>query len=625
MAITLDTHNGADSGPTAVTNQTVTLTVTAGDLIVAAVSVGNDQTSNLTVSDNVNSGNYTQALSPDYDSTLGQTGGIWYYTNSASGSITVKAALTSGSASYFALTVACFKGASTSTSGVLGPANTASGSTANASGTSVTPAQNGALIFSASQMISTAVSGPGSGFNLLDNESTYTLLADEYVVQTTAASISATWSNSAQAWVVQTAVFYPPSGTVTMDWSSPEEMHAKASYVGFSYDDDTQFNSVVPPIPKQFEQDCDTTSRNFDFNCAAQQWVEGEQPPPLPRIFGNPFEWDGADIARNIDFFLAQQQLIDQEPATPQTNFAPITDWTLSADDASQKNWDVDSAADQLPDPDDKPPQNYFPTMDWTADHDWTKSCDARVVEDEDERELAWPIPAGAPLLNLGWDQDAIESRWFQGSADPGVGSAALVDEPAARPFAPTADWTADYDWQHSTDARVVEDEDERELVWPIPIFQILNLGWDQDGLESRCFGSAWSVDQDDSLSQPFSPVMDWTQEADCQRPFASLVGIEQSTIDDRQSTIPTAPTLAWDEVDWQRWIDSRVALIDDDRSMELIAAAIAQTIAMAVQQMRCLPLLGLQLMAALPLMLSQGTQAAPAEELGLDEVRVDV
>src|SRR5271167_597057 len=104
MAITLDTHNGTDSGSTAVTNVTVTLTVTAVDLIVAAVSVGGNQVSNLTVSDNVNSGNYTQAVAPGYDSGIGQTNGIWYFTNSASGTITVKAALTSGSASFFAMT-----------------------------------------------------------------------------------------------------------------------------------------------------------------------------------------------------------------------------------------------------------------------------------------------------------------------------------------------------------------------------------------------------------------------------------------------------------------------------------------------------------------------------------------
>jgi hypothetical protein len=720
MAITLDTHGGADSQSTVVTNQTVTLTVTAGDLIIAAVSVAGNQTSNLTVSDNVNSGNYTQALSPYYSSTLNQTNGVWYFANSAGGSITVKAALTSGSSLSFALTAACFKGASTSTSGVLGPANTATGSTANASGTSVTPAQNGALIFSSSQMDTSVVSGAGSGFTLLDNESAYTLFADEYEVLATAGSISATWSNSSQTWVVQTAVFYPPSGTVTMDWTTSEELHAKAGFGGFSYDDDTQFNSIVPPIPKQFEQDCDTTSRNFDFNCAAEQWVEGEQPPPLPRIFGNPFEWDGADVSRNVDFFLAQMQLLDQEQTTLKIPPPPTMDLT------EDYEWEQDSTDVRVvEDQDEMAAQAFSPVMDWTADFewqqsrdvrvvenedyrnpspfspilawddwDWSRNLDARVVEDEDERELARPIPAGAPLLNLGWDQDAIESRWFQGSADPGVGSAALVDEPAARPFSPTADWTADYDWQHSTDARVVEDEsdtlaalpysplqfpdsdeadqrsfdtrvvedeDERVIQKPTPVFTVPTMDWTQEAEYQRWLDTWVVEDEDAPAARSFAPALaiddaDWVQVSSLQFPVSSfqseedrnnlwplvvpppvLLGYDQDgeaqrwfgtwVVEDEsdvREARPFHPIVGYDDWDWSKNFDVWVVVQEDvaERSMMTI---FPQIIAMAVQQMLCSPLLGLQMMAALPLMLCQRAQAAPGEELGLEEVRIDV
>ncbi len=798
MAITLDTHGGVDSGSISVTNQTVTLTVTAGDLIVAAVSVGNNQTSNLTVSDNVNSGNYTQALSPNFSSTINQTNGVWYFANSAGGSITVKAALASGSNNFFALTAACFKGVSTSTSGVLGPTNTATGSTANASGTSVTPAQNGALIFSSSQMDSSGVSGAGSGFSLLDNEGTNTLLADEYEIQATAASISATWSNSAQAWVVQTAVFYPPSGTVTMDWTSPEELHAKAGSSGFYYDGDPDVAGQALHAMQQFPgrlyggaREIDETSRNFDCNVATQQPGYDELSPPLPEIFGNPFEWDGADISRNIDQFLAQQQLLDSIDQAPQ-NFYPAMDWTPPEDGAT-KDCSFRVVEDESA---EREAHAFSPTMDWTTDYDWhlpsgalateelkrdsgvvededyynpapyfslfgwdevdwQHSIDTRVVEDEDERELAWPIPAAAQLLNLGWDQDASESRWF----DTRV--VTDQDELAARPFAPTADWTTDYDWQYSTDTRVVEDEDEHEIAWPIPIVQQILSLWDQDGQESRWFGSAWSIDQDESMPQPYLPLfgwdeidwqrstdtrvvedendalaalpyypfqfpdsdepdqrwfhtrvvedederviqkptpilivptMDWTQEAEYQRwldtwvvededapaarqfapalaiddadwvqvssfqfPVSSfqaedrnnlwplvvpppvLLGYDQDSevqrwfgtwvVEDEsdvREARPFHPTVGYDDWDWSKNLDIWV-IVQEDMAERSMITIFPQIIAMAVQQMLCSPLLGLQMMAALPLMLCQGAQAAPGEELGLEEVRIDV
>jgi hypothetical protein len=354
--------------------------------------------------------------------------------------------------------------------------------------------------------------------------------------------------------------------------------------IGRAYDDDTGFNSIVPPVPKQFEQDCDTTSRNFDYNTACQQWMDGEQPPPLPRIYGSPFDWNADATSRNVDFFLAQMQLLDQEQTALRIPPAPAMDWTADHDWQQQRNL-FDLQPSTL-DSDYYNPSPFSPLLAWDDHWEWSRNVDVRVVEDEDERELAWPIPTGAQLLKLGWDQDAEEFPIF----DFRFAIAGVEEERSAQPFSPTADWTADYDWEHSTDTRVVEDEDEPVMIWPVPIPPPLVHGCDQDGDGQRYT----DIDVGVGLALPSD---------DSARPFA--------------------PTLAWDEVDWQHWIDSRVTMIDpaERDSMGLIAVAIAQTIAMAVQQMLCAPLLGLQLMSAIPLMLCQGIQDAPGAELGIEEI----
>jgi hypothetical protein len=505
-------------------------------------------------------------------------------------------------------------------------AKASSSGAASVNGPTITPTNSAELLYACAS-VATSVSSAGSpwtlgsgGIDTTGNASEYDLSASSATTVNFALSSSGSWDSMAMA-------FYISSGATVAQASPAFYLDSEPSgsvNIGRAYDDDTGFNSIVPPIPKQFEQDCDTTSRNFDFNTACQQWMDGEQPPALPRIYGSPFDWDADATSRNVDFFLAQMQLLDQEQTALRIPPAPTMDWTADHDWQQQRNL-FDLQPSTL-DSDYYNPSPFSPLLAWDDHWEWSRNVDVRVVVDEDERELAWPIPAGAQLLKLGWDQDAEQFPIF----DFRFAIAGVEEERSAQPFSPTADWTADYDWEHSTDTRVVEDEDERVMIWPVPIPPPLVLGFDQDGDGQRYtdidVGVGLALPSDDS-ARPFAPVMDWTNEAEPQQnrdidPFCHsdpAAAGEESALFGR----PFAPTLAWDEVDWQHWIDSRVTIIDpaERDSMGLIAVAIAQTIAMAVQQMLCAPLLGLQLMSAIPLMLCQGIQDAPGAELGIEEI----
>lgn len=216
-SITLDTHCAKDNGSTSASSAACTLSVTANDLIVCSATWSNSGTHTATCKDGTNSGNYPVACSSVNDTNLGQITENWYFAGSAGGSITVTVT-TSAAQTFLAMDVASYKGALT-TSSVLGPcSNTANGT---GSGTytsgSITPANNGALIFSA-LTYGNAITGAGTGYSLIDNNAS-TGFADEYQVQATASAITSTWNagTNSQFWRIVIIAFYPASGATTVN------------------------------------------------------------------------------------------------------------------------------------------------------------------------------------------------------------------------------------------------------------------------------------------------------------------------------------------------------------------------------------------------------------------------
>jgi len=496
-----------------------------------------------------------------------------------------------------------------------------SGTTVNTP--SITPTNAGSLLYAAAA-VAGSISAPAAGGTLgvwtgaAGGISSQTGDDAEYDLSTSSAT-AVDFTQSSGAWSAMAMAFYIAASSPAVAQTSPTFDTDNASpgrqALGFYYDDDTYgpnaagwpgigpllaipktfemdcdttsrncemntaymrepegelpvmawpgtgvIGTLVPP-PKLWDLDCDTTSRNFDMDSAADQISELEQPNPALLIFNNPampFEWDGDDQSRNLDQFLAEMQVINDLDKVPQ-NFFPTADCTLLDEDASQRNLDQNSAPDEVLDDYDKVPQNFFPLFGWDDPFDVAQgSLSNPAVLELEHRELAWPIPA-AQMFNAQIDWTA-DYDWQQ-SRDTRV----VEDEdPAPTPqnFFPRADWTADYDWAQSRDTRVVEDEDERELVWPIPVSQILNLGWDQDDVESRWFDTRVVEDEDSPSAKPFAPPFPWDD-------FDVAQGSHFN---------PAAFNLA--------------EYVEDDRSLQAIAL---QVIAMALQQMLAVPMLGLQ------------------------------
>jgi len=210
-AITPDTHGGADNGSVSASTLSVTLAVTAGDLIVVSATWNNAGTPTATCADNVNAGNYPVAIASVNDTNIGQITQSWYFANSGGGSVTITVTL-SAAATFLAMTASSWKGAITNST-VLGPAdNTANGS---GSGTytsaNITPANDNALIYS-SLTYSTAIVGAGTSFTLLDND-TSTGFADEdrILVGGGGSATNATWNAGATSnfWRACIVAFYP--------------------------------------------------------------------------------------------------------------------------------------------------------------------------------------------------------------------------------------------------------------------------------------------------------------------------------------------------------------------------------------------------------------------------------
>lgn len=214
-AITADTHCAADNGSTSASTVSCTLTVTAGDLIVCAGTWNDSGNHTANCADNTNAGNYPVACAAVDDSNIGQKAEMWYFTNSAGGSITVKIT-TSAAQQFLAETVSTWKAAKTDST-VLGPCD----STANGTGSgtytsgSITTANDGALILSA-LIYGNAIAGAGSGYTLLDND-TATGFGDEFEIQSSHGAITATWNagGTSQFWRIFIIAFYPASGTAS--------------------------------------------------------------------------------------------------------------------------------------------------------------------------------------------------------------------------------------------------------------------------------------------------------------------------------------------------------------------------------------------------------------------------
>ena len=214
-AITLDTHCAADNGSTSASTVSCTLSVTAGDLIICAGTWSDSGNHTANCADNTNSGNYPVACAVVDDTNLTQKTAMWYFANSASGSITVKIT-TSAAQQFLAETVSTWKGAKTDST-VLGPCdNTANGT---GSGTytsgSITTANDGALILS-TLTYGNAITGAGSGYTQLDNE-TSTGFADEDQIQSVHGAITSTWNagSNSQFWRIFIMAFYPASGAAS--------------------------------------------------------------------------------------------------------------------------------------------------------------------------------------------------------------------------------------------------------------------------------------------------------------------------------------------------------------------------------------------------------------------------
>ena len=181
----------ADTASTTI-SQAFTTTVTAGDLIVAAVSWGNS--SSLTCSDS--QANVYTTLPLQYDSTNNQSLGICYAANVKAGSTTVTATLAS-SATFRRLLVHEYAGLALTNPVDVTAGNIANGTTAanGVTTTSVTTTAAGRLVFAAvMDDAGTATIQAGSGFTL--RTVLGSALASEDLVQATAGSIAGTFTFS---------------------------------------------------------------------------------------------------------------------------------------------------------------------------------------------------------------------------------------------------------------------------------------------------------------------------------------------------------------------------------------------------------------------------------------------
>ena len=367
---------------------------------------------------------------------------------------------------------------------------------------------------------------------------------------------------------------------VTVDWTQPQEDASQMWRDRWVVEDEDYYPPLAPfPLLTQLAWDDAGWERWLD------RWTvtdEDEREIFNLRLPVLNLGWDQDAVeSRWWGTWVVEDEDVTTALSRP---FSPTADWSQANDDASQRwtgLWIVE-------DEDAPSAQPFAVVSDWTADYDSEQWRDTRVVEDEDEREIAWPIPLLVPAPIEVWLQDAEESKWFDWRVVEDE------DSPAARPFFPVMGWD-EVDWQHSVDWRVVEDEDERVMVFPVPQPPRVVIAYDQDAEESHSVD--WRVIEDEDFYNPapYHPVT-WWDEVDWQRsvdtrvvvdedereilpvppPPKVLIGYDQDARESRWTGIwvveqederviyPFTPTLAWDEVDWQRSVDYWVVEDED-------------------------------------------------------------
>jgi hypothetical protein len=223
MAITLNAINSTvnkNTGGTALTtNIAVTLTgVAAGDLIT--VQLGVDETNTVgtvTVTDNVNSGNYSVGNAMYSNPSWFIDAGTFYFVNSAAGTVTITASWT-GSEAYASIFAQSWKGAATS--GVLDAAMTKqqyyATATANpvSNATTVAPTNAGELIIgfstSGSNLPTAGTSYTSPATTLYEDTTNFMRL--EYWIQTTATATNTPFVGASDNYLNQMTGFIASGG-----------------------------------------------------------------------------------------------------------------------------------------------------------------------------------------------------------------------------------------------------------------------------------------------------------------------------------------------------------------------------------------------------------------------------
>ena len=357
-------------------------------------------------------------------------------------------------------------------------------------------------------------------------------------------------------WTVHISVYgtlyVTPTGAAVMDWTQPTE-DASARDLTWRVvmqddaDNDVKFTpaTMIPLVGH--DQDAEE-SRWFGW------WVVTDEDSRESRPFIPTMDWSLS--LEDASQKWSDYRVVEDEDVPASAAFSPTMDWTQTNDDGSQKwlGWWV------VVDEDAPAARPFFPTMDWTADYDHELSRDTRVVEDEDERVIPWPIPVLIPP-DMDFSQVYPEAYWFD------YRIVEDEDSPAARPFIVTADWnqTNDDATQHWTDAWTVEDEDAPAAR---PFFVTTDWTADYDHELSRDVRVV--EDEDAPAPQPFSPTADWTQSNDdSSQRWTGWWVVED---EDVPAARPFAVISDWTaDYDHAWWRDTRVVEDEDEREMLII------------------------------------------------------
>jgi hypothetical protein len=317
---------------------TVTLTnnPTTGNLVVVAWLGGSSPTS-LTVKD-ANNNVYTVTPQSLTDTTVGYLALAYLLSapSNANKAITISFTGTVFCAAW-ADEFSVSGGTAAFDLGATGHA-TNSGTTFN--GVSITPSASGELLYAlgspnnalsnptagATQGVWTGSGGgPDTGQTDADTEYDLSSASGSTAVNFTDTVSGDTCSAIIGAWTITSA---PTIAQTSGTFYSPESETVKQQALGFYYDDDTYGPNVagwpgigtIAAIPKTFEMDCDTTSRNLDLNSSVMQNPESDLPPwawPGTGVIGTvvppPLLWDlDCDTtSRNLDQFLAEMEVLD--------------------------------------------------------------------------------------------------------------------------------------------------------------------------------------------------------------------------------------------------------------------------------------------------------------------------